>query len=202
MTPSWPPVQPARKGSLWTGALRRNSWQRAVGGASWSKRAAAWRVAQHLERSLRLSRVVSRIAPHDPRHSLISDLSESALEYLAANQSAATITVSPDGIAKAARVGVAMVDGKLWSSGTQGRARTRRLRRDPRCTLFVLRVRRPVRVPRARDDRDHLGGRRGSGSERRLWLDEDAFRSHQLGQPRHAGKATTFLPSPRPPRRW
>jgi hypothetical protein len=35
------------------------------------------------------------------------------------------------------RVGVALVDGKLWSSGTQDRARTKRLRRDPRCTLYV-----------------------------------------------------------------
>ena len=31
-----------------------------------------------------------------------------------------------------------MVDGKLWSSGTQDRARTRRLRQNPNCTLFVF----------------------------------------------------------------
>jgi hypothetical protein len=48
------------------------------------------------------------------------------------------ITVAPDGTAKAVRVSVAVVDGKLWSSGTRSRARTRRLRRDPRATLFVL----------------------------------------------------------------
>jgi Pyridoxamine 5'-phosphate oxidase len=36
------------------------------------------------------------------------------------------------------RIGVALVDGKLWSSGTRERARTRRLRRDPHCTLFVF----------------------------------------------------------------
>jgi hypothetical protein len=66
------------------------------------------------------------------------NLSESDLEYLAANRSAAMITVSASGVAKAARVGVALVDGKLWSSGTQERARTRRLRRDPRCTLYVF----------------------------------------------------------------
>jgi hypothetical protein len=35
-------------------------------------------------------------------------------------------------------VGVGLVDGKLWSSGTQGRLRTKHLRRDPRCTLFVF----------------------------------------------------------------
>jgi hypothetical protein len=48
------------------------------------------------------------------------------------------ITVGTDGLAKAARVGVALVDGKLWSSGTQGRVRTERLRHDPRSTLFVF----------------------------------------------------------------
>jgi hypothetical protein len=47
------------------------------------------------------------------------------------------ITVGRDGTPKAARVGVALVDGKLWSSGTADRVRTGRLRRDPRCTLFV-----------------------------------------------------------------
>lgn len=47
------------------------------------------------------------------------------------------ITLRGDGTPVAARVGVALVDGKLWSSGTQDRARTRWLRRDPRSTLFV-----------------------------------------------------------------
>jgi len=48
------------------------------------------------------------------------------------------ITTGEDGVPKAVRVGVALVDGNLWSSGTQGRVRTSRLRRDPRCTLFVF----------------------------------------------------------------
>ena len=47
------------------------------------------------------------------------------------------ITVTRGGIAKVARVAVALVDGRLLSSGTQDRVRTKRLRRDPRCTLFV-----------------------------------------------------------------
>jgi hypothetical protein len=47
------------------------------------------------------------------------------------------ITVARDGTAKVARVGVALVEGRLWSSGTTGRTRTKRLRRDPRCTLYV-----------------------------------------------------------------
>jgi hypothetical protein len=64
-------------------------------------------------------------------------LTDSELAFLEKNHSAAMITTTPDGIAKVARVGVALIDGKLWSSGTAGRVRTRRLRRDPRCTLYV-----------------------------------------------------------------
>ena len=64
-------------------------------------------------------------------------LSDSELAFLADHHSAAMVTVAPDGIAKVARVGVALVDRKLWSSGTADRIRTRRLRRDPRCTLYV-----------------------------------------------------------------
>jgi PPOX class probable F420-dependent enzyme len=35
-------------------------------------------------------------------------------------------------------VGVGLVDGKLWSSGTQDRVRTKHLRRDPRSVLCVI----------------------------------------------------------------
>ena len=48
------------------------------------------------------------------------------------------ITLRANGSPVAVRVGIALVDGKLWSSGTQDRARTRWLRRDPRSTLFVF----------------------------------------------------------------
>ena len=65
------------------------------------------------------------------------NLTESELKFLSANHSAAMITVGPDGVAKVARVGVALIDGKLWSSGTADRIRTKRLRQDPRCTLYV-----------------------------------------------------------------
>ncbi len=56
---------------------------------------------------------------------------------LRVEHSAAMITVGNDGRPKVARCGVALVDGQLWSSGKQDRVRTRRLRRDPRCTLYV-----------------------------------------------------------------
>ncbi len=65
-------------------------------------------------------------------------LSEDELEFLHKNRSAAMITVGQDGVAKAVRIAVVLIDGKLWSSGTTARTRTRRLRRDPRCTLFVF----------------------------------------------------------------
>lgn len=68
----------------------------------------------------------------------MAQLSEKEAGFLEQNRSAAMITVTPAGVAKAARVGVALVDGRIWSSGTQDRVRTRRLRTDPRCSLFVF----------------------------------------------------------------
>ncbi|MBK8902681.1 MAG: pyridoxamine 5'-phosphate oxidase family protein [Anaerolineaceae bacterium] len=65
-------------------------------------------------------------------------LTESQRAFLENNHAAAMITIAKDGMPRAVRVGVALVDGKLWSSGTQDRVRTARLRRDPRCTLFVF----------------------------------------------------------------
>jgi hypothetical protein len=47
-------------------------------------------------------------------------------------------TLREDGSPHTVRVGIAVVEGKIWSSSTQGRARTRHLRRDPRSTLFVF----------------------------------------------------------------
>ena len=65
-------------------------------------------------------------------------LSADEISFLNEHHSAAMITVADDGAAKAVRVGVALVAGKLWSSGTRDRVRTARLRRNPRCTLFVF----------------------------------------------------------------
>ncbi|MGP7995945.1 MAG: pyridoxamine 5'-phosphate oxidase family protein [Streptosporangiaceae bacterium] len=65
-------------------------------------------------------------------------LSAAESGFLDTHYSAAMITIGDGGLPKAVRVGVALVEGKLCSSGTQDRVRTRRLRRDPRCTLFVF----------------------------------------------------------------
>lgn len=65
------------------------------------------------------------------------DLTPDQLRFVEGTPSAAMVTVGPDGVPKVARCGVAVVDGVLWSSGTLARVRTRRLRSDPRCTLYV-----------------------------------------------------------------
>ena len=65
------------------------------------------------------------------------NLSDAQRQFLEKNHSAAMISLRRDGTAHAVRVGVALVDGKVWVSGTQERFRTRLLRRDPRSTLFV-----------------------------------------------------------------
>jgi PPOX class probable F420-dependent enzyme len=59
-------------------------------------------------------------------------------EFLERNHAAAMVTLRPDGAPHVVRVGVALVDGKLWSSGLPQRVRTRHLRRDPRSALFVF----------------------------------------------------------------
>lgn len=66
------------------------------------------------------------------------DLSGAQRAFVEAHSSAAMTTLRADGTPHVVRVGVALVDGRLWSSGTAGRLRTRHLRRDPRSTLFVF----------------------------------------------------------------
>jgi PPOX class probable F420-dependent enzyme len=59
-------------------------------------------------------------------------------QFLEKNHAAAMVTLKKDGTPHAVRVSIALVNGKLWSSGTQTRMRTKYLRRDPRCTLCVF----------------------------------------------------------------
>ncbi|MFP5351732.1 MAG: PPOX class F420-dependent oxidoreductase [Actinomycetota bacterium] len=58
--------------------------------------------------------------------------------FLESNHAAVMTTLKADGTPHVARVGVGLVDGKLWSSGTETRLRTGHIRRDPRCALAVL----------------------------------------------------------------
>lgn len=59
-------------------------------------------------------------------------------EFLEQSHDAVMTTVKKDGAPHVARIGLGLVDGKLWSSGTQTRVRTKHLRRDPRAALMVL----------------------------------------------------------------
>src|SRR5262245_24948809 len=66
------------------------------------------------------------------------ELSDQQRAFLERNHGAAMVTLRRNGTPHAVRVGVVLVDGKLWSSGRPDRLRTRFLRRDPRCTFFVF----------------------------------------------------------------
>lgn len=65
-------------------------------------------------------------------------LSDEDRGFLERHHAAAMVTLRADGTPHVARVGIGLVDGKLWSSGTRGRIRTAHLRRDPRSTVFVF----------------------------------------------------------------
>jgi PPOX class probable F420-dependent enzyme len=65
-------------------------------------------------------------------------LPQAEREFLERNHAAAMVTLRPDGRPHVVRVGVALVDGLLWSSGLPSRVRTGHLRRDPRAALFVF----------------------------------------------------------------
>lgn len=58
--------------------------------------------------------------------------------FLESEHGAAMITTSADGVAHAVRVGIVLIDGKIWSSGVPDRKRSLRLRHDPHCTFFVF----------------------------------------------------------------
>ena len=68
----------------------------------------------------------------------MTQLNPQAQAFINTNRSAAMVTLRADGTPHAVRIGVALVDGRLWSSSTQNRVRTRHLRRDPRSTLFIF----------------------------------------------------------------
>ncbi len=66
------------------------------------------------------------------------ELEDDARTFIERTRAAAMTTLRPDGTAHSVRVGVAMIDGKIWSSSTETRQRTKHPRRDPRATLFLF----------------------------------------------------------------
>lgn len=65
-------------------------------------------------------------------------MDEKVKKFLEEHHQAIMTTTKKDGMPHVAKVGVGLVDGKLWSSGTQDRVRTGHLRRDPRSALMIL----------------------------------------------------------------
>ncbi len=61
---------------------------------------------------------------------------DAAISFIAAHPHAAMITVGGDGRPRAVKIEAAMVDGVLESASHADKLRTRRLRRDPRCSLY------------------------------------------------------------------
>jgi PPOX class probable F420-dependent enzyme len=59
-------------------------------------------------------------------------------EFLKHNHRAVMTTLKSDGTPHSVVVGVGLVDGRLWSSGTQKRVRTKHLRRNNRATVLIL----------------------------------------------------------------
>jgi PPOX class probable F420-dependent enzyme len=65
------------------------------------------------------------------------DFDDKTRTFLEKHHAAAMATVRANGLPHVVRVGVALVNGKLWSSGVPDRVRNRHLRRDPRASLYV-----------------------------------------------------------------
>ncbi|ADP82386.1 pyridoxamine 5'-phosphate oxidase family protein [Pseudofrankia inefficax] len=63
---------------------------------------------------------------------------EQALDFVARYPDAAMITLRADGTAHMARIEVATFDSRVWATGAEPLVRTKNLRRDPRCSLFVF----------------------------------------------------------------
>ncbi len=65
-------------------------------------------------------------------------MDERIRQFLEQHHSAVMVSLKQDGTPHVARVLVGLVNGKLWSSGTQTRVRTRHVQNDPRAALCVL----------------------------------------------------------------
>lgn len=63
-------------------------------------------------------------------------LDDDARRFIAAHPHAAIVTVGADGRPKVVKIEVALLDGRLTSAGHADKVRSRRLRTDPRCTLY------------------------------------------------------------------
>jgi PPOX class probable F420-dependent enzyme len=70
-------------------------------------------------------------------------MKDNVRQFLETHHGAVQTTLRRDGSPHVARIGVGLVDGKLWSSASQTRLRTKHLRHDPRSSLLVMNSRDP-----------------------------------------------------------
>jgi PPOX class probable F420-dependent enzyme len=62
---------------------------------------------------------------------------DTALAFAVARQRGVLTTIRADGRPQLSNIMYAAVEGEFWISVTASRAKTRNLRRDPRCVLYV-----------------------------------------------------------------
>jgi PPOX class probable F420-dependent enzyme len=87
-----------------------------------------------------LGNLVARFiaVPEDSKPGKGTGMDDKVRQFLEENHTAVMTTTKKDGTPHVAMVGIGLVDGELWSSGTQDRVRTGHLRRNPRAALCVL----------------------------------------------------------------
>ena len=66
------------------------------------------------------------------------ELNADVKRFLDENHACIMVTVRANGTAHVARVNCGLVEGKLWSSGTKDRVRTKHLRANPHATLCIF----------------------------------------------------------------
>ncbi|TDZ43276.1 pyridoxamine 5'-phosphate oxidase family protein [Mycobacteroides franklinii] len=65
-------------------------------------------------------------------------LAPELVDFVTKHPDAAMITLRDNGTPHMARIEICVVDGRLRATGAPSLVRTRNLRRDPRCSLFVF----------------------------------------------------------------
>src|SRR5436309_2605797 len=68
----------------------------------------------------------------------MAELNEGMLDFIREHKSAIVVTVRPDGSSHTARVTAGVVDGKVWTTGTQTRVRVKHLRSNPRASIAIV----------------------------------------------------------------
>lgn len=68
----------------------------------------------------------------------MAELNEKMMEFIRREKAAIVVTTRKDGSSHTARVTAGIVNGKLWTSGTQNRVRVKHLRANPRASIAIV----------------------------------------------------------------